>query len=498
MKKHLALLLTLVLISTSLCGCGVVDKITELAGGKQVATVEELLEKNKEVQSEEFNGHLEVEVGYNIAVEAEGESVSMPMSLTIGMDSFGKESMHANLKYTATIFGITQNGDGEVYITAEDGQVKTYSKESSSDYWTVQDGEDSDIDFDELLDLEEINTKDVEMEYDKKSKTYQIKMGVPQEDIDLLGSEEGAMEMFSISNEVLKEMYENARLVYTFDNEFKITSIELLGYEYKGPMELEGVTANIDFGTTLSVKFSNYGNIKAEDVKVPQDVIDSAVPSVSVDGDISFNNEDNSSDNEGINWGDINLETEETQEESEKGNTDTEESEESNTNAGDNQTSVEAKDDMYGSYNGVNFTLQKDSWANTFGADGWKFDYDSDGEYSFVKAYNDKYDGADLYLYGEEFGDLYAAEIESNGIYGYSIDTDYMESSTYPNMTWNGITFGATIEDIKEVYGEYESEFESTSLGYTTYDYEIGENVEIEFKVDVDKGLIGVDARFWN
>ena len=39
----------------------------------------------------------------------------------------------------------------------------------------------------------EINMKDVEMEYDKKSKTYQIKMGVPQEDIDLLGSEEGAI-----------------------------------------------------------------------------------------------------------------------------------------------------------------------------------------------------------------------------------------------------------------------------------------------------------------
>lgn len=153
---------------------------------------------------------------------------------------------------------------------------------------------------------------------------------------------------------------------------------------------------------------------------------------------------------------------------------------------------VSSGNDLFGSLNGVGFKEANNSWSDTFAKDGWVLNTDNDGEYCFATARNnDKY-GTDieLYLYnGMSDDNVFVEEIESNGFSGYGINVCYAES--YPSMSWNGITFGATDAEVKAAYGKPSHVYEGRR--YTEYTYDLSDNTEIEFEVYNDGGLLGVN-----
>lgn len=85
-----------------------------------------------------------------------------------------------------------------------------------------------------------------------------------------------------------------------------------------------------------------------------------------------------------------------------------------------------------------------------------------------------------MYLYNFMSDDnVFAEEIETNGFSGYEIDATYAES--YPDMTWNGITFGADGDAVVAAYGDADYVYECEL--YSAYTYSIFDDVELEFYV---------------
>ena len=78
----------------------------------------------------------------------------------------------------------------------------------------------------------------------------------------------------------------------------------------------------------------------------------------------------------------------------------------------------------------------------------------------------------------------------NDGIFGYDIDFGNADISVIPNITWQGLTFGATVEEIIATYGEPSYEYNGTM--YDSYTYEIADRTEIEFQVYDEEGLKSV------
>ena len=59
-------------------------------------------------------------------------------------------------------------------------------------------------------------------------------------------------------------------------------------------------------------------------------------------------------------------------------------------------------------------------------------------------------------------------------------------------MTWGGITFGATADDVISVYGQPDYTYSGDM--FTTYEYDIDSDTEITFYVYPDRGVQHVEV----
>ena len=81
---------------------------------------------------------------------------------------------------------------------------------------------------------------------------------------------------------------------------------------------------------------------------------------------------------------------------------------------------------------------------------------------------------------------------------GYSIDVSSAENK--PEMTWNGLTWGASAEDIVKAYGEPDDKYEGSV--YDLYEYTTLPDIDSVIKFYVyhsdshDTGLQQVDVVF--
>lgn len=106
----------------------------------------------------------------------------------------------------------------------------------------------------------------------------------------------------------------------------------------------------------------------------------------------------------------------------------------------------------YGSYNDQSLSDSGNEWASTFGDTGWGFTTDDYTE-SYLKSENPQYPGAVFTVYGQNKNeDTSAYDIIKYGFCDYDIDC--RNTKAYPPFSWNGLTFGASAEEIKNVYGE--------------------------------------------
>lgn len=164
---------------------------------------------------------------------------------------------------------------------------------------------------------------------------------------------------------------------------------------------------------------------------------------------------------------------------------------------------VQTGSDTFGSYNGAVFGTGFPLSAYT--NDGWVADEKESEGKIYVTFSNDKYEGAVLDLYGISAGTNLEL-LKNGGIYGYDLKVTYCkEGQTLPAATFNGLTWGASYEDVVAKYGEPEDVYvaepeKESDAGWTTLYYEAYDGTDVTFRISDGsggyiKGLSGVCVR---
>ena len=468
-------------------------------------TAAEVVEKYN-AAFEEPNYHMNMEMYFSMSAEADGESMDMPIKIFVDADVYGEDA-HGNLLTKASWMGMDMSSESEVYVVSDKNSFTTYTYDDEEDYWLVNE-DSSQVGFVSFAELNSKYFKNSEFVYDRKSGIYTVTQTF-EDFMKSDSNEEMVNSMFGDSSYFMSfdidDMYDSwadSSVVYVFDKGYNLVSVTLEDYSYKTKLKEEGTTVKVETEMGVSVEFSEQGKVRPSDVSVPKSVVRDAVPFIELNGtghgeftdsgfliEGSFGYDDTSDFEEGE-FGE--MEPSEEVEFSEAVEASGEEtslglSEEATTSTSFNS------DSKLGFYNGYELTGQGDSWDKIFAADGWVFD-NEDGLYSFMSCKNPKYKDADLYVYSLSGRDVTSSEILSKGMYGYTIDAYYADDK--PEMSWSGLTFGATLDDIEEVYGTPDYTYEGSM--YTTYTYKFQDGVELEFTVYPKEGVQEVELYVYN
>lgn len=457
--------------------------------GAGVSSASDVINKYGELMEESVNYHADMNMDIDISADAQGVSMTLPIELDLSADILDG-NLHGDMDMRASIMGQEMKQSAEIYVESSRRSSKTYMHESTSDYWTVsEDNEQAEIAFG-FSSLDADAFEDATMEYDKEKGIYTV----VQEFGDFAGSSSlydsiedmyaSTTESFSVDPDDILESWEDAEVVYVFDKDFYLLSVSIDGCDYSDTVTESGTDIDISVSLGLDFEFSDYGKIKDSDVEVPDKVAKSALPSDTIiDTEIRDNEPTPSAP----------AVSEPVPSTPEPETTPYVPANPEPTNpAPTNPAPVVTANDILGSYNGIALTAMGDSWDKIFGADGWEFAND-DGEYGFMSAENPKYEDAELYVFNYNRKDTTRSDILDKGIYGYEIDCTW--ASKYPAMTWNGITFGASANDIIAVYGNPGYTYEGSS--FTTYEYDVTDDIEISFYVSPEKGLQRVSVDFF-
>lgn len=481
-KKFLALSLAAAMCF-SLAGCAIDISLP----GKSAKDAGEVVAGYMALMEESVNYHVDMDMDFEIAAKGDGVTIELPIGMGLSVDVMDG-NMHGDMAMVIEFMNsMSMDEKAEIYVEQGRRSTTSYMYDEADGYWTVSEDNDngasaaagfSGMDADDF--------KDAEMEYDKKAGTYTITQSfadfaVTGDTYDILEDVYGGMaEMMEMDPDEFLDEWEKAEVVYVFDKDFYLQTVDVEGCEFSTTVKEDGMEMDVAVSLALSYAFSDYGEITEKDVKVPDEVIDEAVPSLTLDLEDEDFNVDISTGEGDIDWDDEETHFEEPLD---PGFTYDPEEEQGSESAAEDVPRTDG--DQLGSLNGQAFTLNGDPWT-MFANDGWVLSLDNDGEYTFAEASNGSYPDALLYVNDEDMEDVYAEDIRTYGIYGYTVDFLWCESAKRPAMTWNGITFGATVEDVKAAYGEPDYEYEGSM--YVSYTYKVGE-AEIDFYVTPDNGL---------
>lgn len=475
-KKKILPLVMAAAMCAGLAGCAMPG-----SGPKDAA---EVVAKYVERMEEEDSYHVDMEMSFQVGVKAEGVAVDLPVELGMSADVYGG-NVHGDMEMSMEFMGMDMEQTSEIYVVSGKKGTTTYTYDSDNGYWTVSEEED-DGTTGMLTGLSALNVKsfkDAGLEKDKKgnyvvTQTFGDFMKAGDVYDNMEEFYESMSQLMSVDSDEVLDEWKDAEVVYVFDRDFRLLSVDIEGCEYSGTMEEDGVKAKVSVSLELGFEFSKYGEIDEDDVEVPKKVKENAVPSVTIELDPHMTGE----------WD---------PEFPEVDGPGTDEPYEPAIGPG-TDTPVHvimpsaAADDTFGSYAGVNLSGKGDSWDASFGADGWVFD-NEDGEYTFMSTANPKYPDVTLYVYNAERRDTTRADILEKGIWGYDIDTYWADE--YPSMTWGGLTWGASAEDVISVYGQAGYVYEGSM--YTSYEYTLGQ-MEIEFYVYPEEGLREVSVSYYD
>ena len=135
----------------------------------------------------------------------------------------------------------------------------------------------------------------------------------------------------------------------------------------------------------------------------------------------------------------------------------------------------------FGSINGVELTDQVNDFNSTFGADGFTFHIDSTGKYNTQGILeNEKYPDLTAFITSKSEDNGTNESFQKDGFYGYSVAGEG-RAEKKPDMEWGGLTWGASEDDIKAVYGEPTYRFDSDM--YDVLEYRCSDTTTLRFDV---------------
>lgn len=485
-KKFLALSLAAAMCF-SLAGCAIDISLP----GKSAKDAGEVVAGYMALMEESVNYHVDMDMDFEIAAKGDGVTIELPIGMGLSVDVMDG-NMHGDMAMVIEFMNsMSMDEKAEIYVEQGRRSTTSYMYDEADGYWTVS--EDGDTGVNAAADFSGMDAddfKDAKMEYDKKAGTYTITQSfadfaVTGDTYDILEDVYGGMaEMMEMDPDEFLDEWEKAEVVYVFDKDFYLQTVDVEGCEFSTTVKEDGMEMGVSVSLALSFEFSDYGQIEEGDVEVPQKVIDEAVSSVTMgldDSDVNVDIDWGSGEDDPVPGGDI----DDPGTSADDVPSHTEESRPATTPGKNTNVAVS---DKLGSLNGVAITTQGDVFETTFGADGWE--WDGEEGYSFVVCENSKYEDAELYLYNETRTDTTWDDISTYGSYGYSIDCSFSDS--HPAMTWGGITFGATADDVISVYGQPDYTYSGDI--FTTYEYDIDSDTEITFYVYPDRGVQHVEV----
>lgn len=457
-KRIFAVVIAAVAMISVLAGC---------SGGQLSAS--QVVEKSQEKAADNYRMEATLDLKLSVAA-GEGEdgavSVDIPISLFYEAETDGELS-HGEVTAEVSMVGQSQKTTSEFYTDGKDH----FSTDDGS-CWVRRDV--NNIDF--LGRISPESFSDAEVSYDKEAGTYTVNssLGNLLKDKNFRKAVEKSLdEVEDLDIDEAIDNLEGGEVIMKFDSKtFNLFHCEIIDVRFAIEVEDAGVLVQAEVSLDAEIDFSDFGEIDEDDVSVPKTVKRDAEEEGTssrnfIDGTVTAEIPQSDPADEIL------------QQESD-------------------MAVPQISGDDTGAYNGVAFKTGVGDWNTTFGADGWEFETDSEGDFSFVIAHNAKYKGAELYLYGKDYVTDVAkessiADVKTNGFYGYNIDASYSEGK--PPMTWRGLTFGASGEDILAVYGAPRYSF--TGELYTTYEYSITDDVEIVFYAYADGGLQSVNCYVW-
>ena len=496
MKKKLIIFITLLsTIGGSLTGC----TLPSLTAPK---TAEDLAQRYASNFTDNFR--IKVESDEDVVVSAAGSSEKLKMNTEMNFDINGS-LLHGDTKMDIASTQQTSNVNLEMYSDGENTWHKT-----DGGQWEV-----TSVDADSKLNFGEVDPeifKGATLDYNKDDGLYIVSLSLKDIDIDKnpitsyvnIGDTNLFNGLFS-ENEMLSALNE-CTLVYTFDKDYTLCSLSMDDVVYHTTKDIQGTPADITVTMSLNIEFSEYNKIKKEDVEVPTDVKSSAIPSNKETSAYDF--ADDSADEVSTEITDVEELEEAIQKSTDEMFDDVDSAlstEDEGTNANNDtysdidsrdQNSVAVSDDYLGSYNGINLAASGNDFDSILGVDGWEMDVSDDGQYDFISCTNKNYDeDITFYVYSADEEKATINGIKTYGFSGYKIDTSFCKSDKVPNMTWNGVRLGASMNDIIAAYGTPDDKYEDGS--YESLTYNISDSSSLEFCLYGEDGLREVNFYIW-
>lgn len=405
------------------------------------------------------NYHGQMTMDMEVKGEGEGFSMEIPIQMNVNMD-IADVYGHGDMSMHMSMMGQSEDYSGEFYYDGSGEEAVMYTHESEDEGWVSSTDSTGIVDVqDSMLDSDLFAAGTLESSDGNYIVTLPFSALLENEEYkEVLGSELEVLDSVTsgdeeASNELMDELAKS-NMVYTFDSDLNLLSIDMDDFSYSMDFQEEGMTMTLAMFMDIKYAFSDFGQINADDIRVPESVIESAGAPVDTDEEMF----------------------------------------------GGTSDTVEAPelDDVFGAVNGKPIGLEAEDFASTFGALGFEFDMESDGAYGFAVCESAEYPNVDVYVYNKSRTNTTKADIEAEGFYGYSVETEYGDKK--PPMTFGGLTWGASVDDIKAVYGEATYSYDSDL--YTSLEYEFSDDVSMTFycykDTDYDTGLQRAELTIYN
>lgn len=402
----------------------------------------------------------------------------IPMNITYDVDCAGAFSK-GSMQIQAEMFGEQVNESMELYLERAEDATTTYIQVEDDWIKTTDESYAQAMNMAEAF-MKSEQLQNAEFTADAEERTYTIKLPFGE----LMKGESaeellGAMQLGDIVGEAdeltqgMLDAMSEKMVTFTFDQSYNLLSFEMEPMEYSGSVSESGLDMNVAVSLEMKAAFDQFDQIKEEDVKVPQDVKDNAKESEAFDFDLD--------DEEMEDW-DWDFDEEEFQWDDDE------------TKTPNDYSAV--GEDLLGAINGKVLTAGPNDSA-LFTDAGFEFDLDGDGEYPFAVLEYPKNDMVSLYLTKDDYENVTVEEIKADGFNGYEISV--FGEGKLPKMTWGGLTFGASYEDIVSVYGEPDYKYEGDD--YISAEYHITDEVSIEFSINTENtdypGIYSVEVRVY-
>ncbi len=456
MKRKTVMVLTALILSSGMAACGsekaadtakeeaaVSDTIEEAAEAKPekeiITDAEELLKLYDENKSDSYK----MDYVSTMKLEASVAEETMALSVKIALKA---DCMNENLHGISSVEMAYNDDEPEkqeidLYLEKDGDSILSYQADVGDDSWIVV-KDDSSVAFLTATQSElvtEDRLAEAELSYDENADEYELIVPVMDTgDYGMLAGFLSEEMLYSFSNgddaafDSFMEEIEKAKTHYIFDKDYNLVSVSIDPVDFAKKIGEGDMTGEIKIQCGMSCDYSGFGTVKEEDVIASDEIKENAE-------DVYGNAQ----------------ETEKVSYEGAAENVDT------------------SLADFYGSIGGVNLKAgEKNDFAKTFGVAGFRLSKANDGKYGWADLLYDDYEDVNAKLYAEYILQSYDdvnKEIEENGFFGYEINVS--ASEVKPEMTFGGLTWGASLEDVVGVYGNPSDSTEMSWFTILNYDF---------------------------